>query len=84
VYQASRSGGSPRSWLVIHLREADLLRRADGQKESGRRCKTPAISSLEGPSRGVMGTVAEALFEQMVLFRLNTCFNRAIQPPTAR
>jgi len=58
------------------LGEADLLRRAMGKKKVAEMQKHRHQFVEGATSRGVMGTVAEALFEQMVLFA-EYCFNKS-------
>jgi len=72
----------PGSGLVIHSVNSRTCCAGDGQKESGRDAKKHRHQFVRvATSRVLMGTVAEALFEQMWLFALNTASTRAIPPP---
>ena len=58
------------------LGEADLLRRAMGKKKKSEMEKHQSLFVKGATERGVEVTVAEALFEQMVLFA-EYCFNKS-------
>ena len=58
------------------LGEADLLRRAMGKKKKSEMEKHQSLFVKGATERGVEATVAEALFEQMVLFA-EYCFNKS-------
>jgi DNA polymerase-3 subunit alpha len=58
------------------LGEADLLRRAMGKKKKSEMEKHQSIFVKGATERGVAPTVAEGLFEQMVLFA-EYCFNKS-------
>ena len=58
------------------LGEADLLRRAMGKKKKSEMEKHQDLFVKGATERGVDGPVAEALFEQMVLFA-EYCFNKS-------
>jgi DNA polymerase III subunit alpha len=58
------------------LGEADLLRRAMGKKKKSEMEKHQSLFVTGATERGVEGKVAEALFEQMVLFA-EYCFNKS-------
>ncbi|MFZ9566950.1 MAG: DNA polymerase III subunit alpha [Vulcanococcus sp.] len=58
------------------LGEADLLRRAMGKKKKSEMEKHQSIFVKGATERGVDSSIAEALFEQMVLFA-EYCFNKS-------
>jgi DNA polymerase-3 subunit alpha len=58
------------------LGEADLLRRAMGKKKKSEMEKHQSLFVTGATERGVEAKVAEALFEQMVLFA-EYCFNKS-------
>jgi len=58
------------------LGEADLLRRAMGKKKKSEMEKHQSLFVQGATERGVEATVAEGLFEQMVLFA-EYCFNKS-------
>jgi DNA polymerase-3 subunit alpha len=58
------------------LGEADLLRRAMGKKKKSEMEKHQSVFVKGATERGVEAKVAEALFEQMVLFA-EYCFNKS-------